>query len=351
MSLTLEQVRQTRFHLARRNGYEPVDVDNFVDKVEVTLAQLGEENDTLKQQVEALTAGGEGSEGAPPTGSGASEELRRQLEESHAEVERLRAELDGRSQQLAGVQGELDTARGALADSDTGDLVTRLQGELDKARADLADRDERIAALESELQAVRGELSTVQAAQAERTSKVEHIVVTAAPDAAPAVTKLLQMATEQAERLVGDAEVEAERITSEASTKADATVEEASAKAHEALSGARSRADEIELRARSAAEALTGEAEAKTKELQSEIEIRRTELFSSLETERDELRGKVEHLRSFEDRYRQSLTTQLRAHLDSLTGEAQPDDIPDVLNEPAAPSATPRLDALLNDQN
>ena len=41
MTLSLEQVRQTRFHLARRNGYEPRDVDNFVDKVEVTLQQLG----------------------------------------------------------------------------------------------------------------------------------------------------------------------------------------------------------------------------------------------------------------------------------------------------------------------
>ena len=45
MTLSLEQVRQTRFHLARRNGYEPMDVDNFVDKVEVeceTLAQVRE---------------------------------------------------------------------------------------------------------------------------------------------------------------------------------------------------------------------------------------------------------------------------------------------------------------------
>ena len=56
MTLSLEQVRQTRFHLARRNGYEPMDVDNFVDKVEVTLQQLGEENETLKQQLDALTA-------------------------------------------------------------------------------------------------------------------------------------------------------------------------------------------------------------------------------------------------------------------------------------------------------
>ena len=48
----------------------------------VTLAQLGQENDTLKQQVEALTGG----EGAP---SGDAEVLQRQLNESHDEVERL----------------------------------------------------------------------------------------------------------------------------------------------------------------------------------------------------------------------------------------------------------------------
>ena len=47
MTLSLEQVRQTRFHLARRNGYEPMDVDNFVDKVEVTLQQLGEQRSDL----------------------------------------------------------------------------------------------------------------------------------------------------------------------------------------------------------------------------------------------------------------------------------------------------------------
>ena len=74
-------------------------------------------------------------------------------------------------------------------------------------------------------------------------------------------------------------------------------------------------------------------------------------MFTSLESERDDLRGKVDHLRSFEQRYRDSLTTQLKAHLDSLAGNAQPDDVPAVLDEPATQSATPRLDALLNDQN
>ena len=99
------------------------------------------------------------------------------------------------------------------------------------------------------------------------------------------------------------------------------------------------------------ADSLAVELRAKAEALQSEIDQRRTELFSSLEGERDELRGKVDHLRSFEARYRDSLTTQLKAHLDSLAGNAQPDDVPDVMNQPEGQSATPRLDALLNDQN
>ena len=164
MTLTLDQVRQTRFHLARRNGYEPVDVDSFVDKVEVTLAQLGQENDTLKQQVEALTGG----EGAP---SGDAEVLQRQLNESHDEVERLRAELDGRTQELNGVHSELHSARESLAAGDQSGAVEKMQAELqqvkaelEQARSELSARDERIAGLEGDLSGAHGELQSAQAA-------------------------------------------------------------------------------------------------------------------------------------------------------------------------------------------
>lgn len=352
MTLSLEQVRQTRFHLARRNGYEPVDVDNFVDKVEVTLAELNEENETLTKQVEALTAGG-GSAAVPAAEGGEeAEELRQRLADANAEVERLRIELDRRGQELEGVRAELSTAKGSLAEGDQGQLVGRLQSELDQAKGELSGRDERLAGQQAELDAVRAELSAAQEAQAERTSKIEHIVVTAAPDAAPAVTKLLQMATEQAERLVGEAEADAERISFEASAEATSTVEDASARAHEALTGARTRAEEIEQQAAAAAAALAAESKEKAEALNAALVARRTELFTVLEDERDELRGKVDHLRSFEERFRQSLTSQLQAHLDSLSGNARPEDSPELLDQAAAErSATPRLDALLNEQS
>ena len=83
MTLTIEQVRDCKFHLARRNGYEPVDVDNFVDKVEETLVALTEEIATLRQQ-----------QSVPGDGDGEAEQaLRRELAEREAELEIGRAHV------------------------------------------------------------------------------------------------------------------------------------------------------------------------------------------------------------------------------------------------------------------
>ena len=56
MTLSLDDVRNKRFRMARKQGYEVVEVDEFVDEVEVAFEQLGEENDNLKKQIEALKA-------------------------------------------------------------------------------------------------------------------------------------------------------------------------------------------------------------------------------------------------------------------------------------------------------
>ena len=128
MTLTLEQVRQTRFHLARRNGYEPVDVDNFVDKVEATLTQLTEENGTLKQQVEALSSSEPSSIFVPADSTDAAQ---------------LKADLNNR-------QAELDSLSGRLAEKDN-ELGARGQ-ELEQARAELA-------ASTAELEGLRAEVA------------------------------------------------------------------------------------------------------------------------------------------------------------------------------------------------
>jgi DivIVA domain-containing protein len=54
MTLSLDDVRNKRFRMARKSGYEVLEVDEFVDEVEETFAQLFEENQNLRKQVESL---------------------------------------------------------------------------------------------------------------------------------------------------------------------------------------------------------------------------------------------------------------------------------------------------------
>lgn len=56
MTLSLDDVRNKRFRMARKSGYEVMEVDEFVDEVEVAVEQLTEENQNLKKQIEALKA-------------------------------------------------------------------------------------------------------------------------------------------------------------------------------------------------------------------------------------------------------------------------------------------------------
>jgi len=54
MTLTLDDVRKKRFRMARKSGYDVLEVDEFVDEVEESFAQLLEENRNLTKQIETL---------------------------------------------------------------------------------------------------------------------------------------------------------------------------------------------------------------------------------------------------------------------------------------------------------
>jgi len=68
MTLSLDDVRNKRFRMARKSGYEVLEVDEFVDEVEATFEQLFEENKNLKKQVESL----KGTSVAPSPGAASS---------------------------------------------------------------------------------------------------------------------------------------------------------------------------------------------------------------------------------------------------------------------------------------
>src|SRR3954451_24640487 len=66
MTLSLDDVRNKRFRMARKGGYEVLEVDEFVDEVEESFAQLVEENASLKKQVDALRSGSNDQAAEPP---------------------------------------------------------------------------------------------------------------------------------------------------------------------------------------------------------------------------------------------------------------------------------------------
>jgi len=334
MTLTLEQVRQTRFHLARRNGYEPVDVDNFVDKVEATLTQLSEENSTLKQQIDALSSS-EPSSIFVPGDPVDSDKLKSDLQGSQSELEGLRGELAKKTEELGQRQQELDQAR----------------AELDGVKAQLESTQAETETLRQAAEQAKAAPEPVAAAEGP-VGKVENIVVTSSAEASPAVTRLLQMATEQAERLVGESAAEAQRVIAGARAEAENVIDSANKKAHESLTDARTRADRIESEARVNADKVTNDAQRRADAVNSQADARRAELFTALEQERDLLRGKVDHLRSFESTFRTNLANHLQSQIKALTeATLEPSDTPAILSEPAPESATPRLDALLSEGN
>ncbi|SDS09658.1 DivIVA domain-containing protein [Microlunatus soli] len=54
MSDVLNEIRNVRFRMAKRSGYEVVDVDEFIDLVEQHVTALLQENRLLRADVERL---------------------------------------------------------------------------------------------------------------------------------------------------------------------------------------------------------------------------------------------------------------------------------------------------------
>lgn len=312
MTLTLEEVRQTRFHLARRNGYEPADVDTFVDKVEVTISQLWEENETLKKQVEALRNTEPEGIFAAPAAAGDAEGDSAELAATRQQAQELTSRVDELNRQNEELRAQLEAAQQAQRTADAEETAVN---------------------------------AVVPAG-----SMAEKIVVTTSAEASPAVVRLVQLATEQAEQVVSEAQTEATQKVEEANRKAHETITDARTRAERMESEARVNAEQIRSSARTAADQLTTEAQERAGRLDGETAEKRVQLFADLESERDDLLGRVDHLRSFESSFRTNLSEHLQAQLNAITSASvEPGDVPSLVTDPRpeSESQTPRLDALL----
>lgn len=313
MSLTLDEVRQIRFRMTRRGevGYQVGDVDTFIDKVELTFDEFEKERERLRREVES--AGATAVPQEAPAESGASEAA---LQEKDAEIERLRDEVRRLTESL-----------------DQDDAASAARAAAERQVSELTAQNEQ---LSNKLEQVRGDYDKLRSEQVTTVAGgTEHLVVTASEDAAPAVTRLLQMATDQATTLVNEAQTEAQR-----------KIVEAEQRATEIKTDARTKAERVESEARVNAEQMTNEAQARAAAVDQQADDRRRELFSALEREQGELTVKVDALRGFESSYRQNLGGALQHLLGSLNdSHPEPSDVPELAQRE---SETPRLDALAN---
>lgn len=333
MTLTLEEVRNTKFHMARRSGYEVSEVDVFVDKVEAAFAQITEENQMMRSQLEALQDSAPAETGQQAAVSANGEPTNEQLEQiEQARHEGRKAAETEYEQKVSSYEQKV-----AAYEKQINELKTAHANELKQAK-------EQAATAQSSSAAAAPAQTPAASAQAPAAATTGNqpvldsqgrFVVTTAADAGLWV----QRAVEQANQIAADADSEAKQ-----------SIEGAKREAQQLTDEAKGRASRVEQEARANAERIQAQAQAKATDLDRELGTKRTEMLSKLESERDQLNSAVTRLRSFEGRYRQNLTKHLQDQIKSLeSGHLEPSESESAGG--ATSTNTPRLDALAGDQD
>jgi len=134
----------------------------------------------------------------------------------------------------------------------------------------------------------------------------EEIKVTTAAEASSAATRLLELATRNADEVVAEARADAEKILTEARTEAE----------------------KLESETKSRTEKLEQDARARAQNLDSETENRRREMLGDMEREKGRLDSEIENLRSFEREYRSRLKSYFSQQLAALDGDGEGGELP-----------------------
>ena len=129
----------------------------------------------------------------------------------------------------------------------------------------------------------------------------ETLKVVTAAEASSAATRLLEIATRNADELVEGARTEAGTM----------------------LATARADRERLESESRERVEQLESDARTRSEMLDAETQERRSRLFEDLDRERERLDGEVENLRAFEREYRARLRSYFQEQLAALDGSGE----------------------------
>ena len=255
MPLTPEDVSKKRFTPVRlREGYDMGEVDAFLDEVEAELERLIKENDDLRSK---LTATGGGTSAIAMPGKA-----------PETAPEKAAEKAPDKAAEKAPEKAAEPTP--------------------EKVEEKPADKP--------------AETKPVAAAA----SATEEIKVYTAAEASSAATRLLELATRNADEVVTEAIQEAEQI----------------------VGAARTEAERLEAETKSKADKLEQEARTRAQNLDTEVEGKRREMLGDLEREKRRLDTEVEDLRGFEREYRSRLKSYFTEQLQALEGSGEGGQLP-----------------------
>ncbi|SDE52339.1 DivIVA domain-containing protein [Auraticoccus monumenti] len=291
MTLTLDEVRNTKFHMARRAGYEVTDVDLFVDRVEASFAQLVEENQMLKRQIEALKS----SQGDAP------------LSDEDGADDTVRQQPPAKQQAPAAAAPAPEAAAPAEDEDEDGTSVTVGTGP-------------------------------------------QQVVVRTPADASPWAAKIVQNAAEDAERWMAEAAAGAKETVESARREAHEITTDARTKAERVESEARVNAERLRNEAAAKASEVDRQVEERRSTLFTQLEQQRDGLQAAVRELAD---FEAEYRRSFTTQLEEQLSALKNGSSRPASTPALLEDEGDE-QTPAGrrghdQSSTPRLDALIRD--
>lgn len=331
MALTPEDVVKKEFSKPKgfgRNGYDEIQVDDFLDEIVVELRRLNAENDELTDKLDDCRKGKSNAAGAAAPAGGAStvpaltpvnnggdaaakaeiERLKKELEQAKAQAKQPAApatsnnsaELAKVKEDLAKVTSERDAAREELERTQRG--LTSTRDELNRAK-------ERVAELE------KAGSEAKPAALADNS--------TASSGAAADAAGIVALAQRLHDQHVKEGEVERDRLKSEAKSFHDRTISEAKAKSEELVSTGQKKHDDLVAKGQAEHDRLVKTGTDKSTSLVNDAEERRKSILADLELRKGNLNSEIEKLQNHEADYRNNLRGYLTEQLRKLDDKGQ----------------------------
>lgn len=200
--LTADDVHWKQFLVTKfREGYDQVEVDEFLDQVVETIATLTTENASLKTQLDEVRVAAANGEPIPTP------------EANNEELENLRAQLAEANTKVEQLQNQTVVVSDGQADEKLTELQQALTAaEQAKAEAEMAAEQAR-----NEAAQLRGELEQARAATP----------AAAAPSGAEDAASMLALAQRVHDEYVRNGQEEADQIVSNARGEGDKIVKEA----------------------------------------------------------------------------------------------------------------------------